>query len=187
VLITRTFSKIFGMAGMRVGFCMGHPDLLKKLLMHDDGALSHDLPIPSIAAAAASLTAHDLMDQCRKQLVDVRGMTEDFLKKRNLRLILPTEANMLMVDWKTKTGHEMQTAFVAQGVELARTFPAWPTVTRITIGSKADMEASLPPSTRWCPPDRRNDSEMTKALVRRGLFPGPDARPDLQKGSAFSI
>jgi histidinol-phosphate aminotransferase len=34
----------------------------------------------------------------------------------------------------------MQTAFAAQGVELARTFPAWPTVTRITIGSRADME-----------------------------------------------
>ena len=140
VLIMRTFSKIFGMAGMRVGFCMGRPDLLKKLLMHDDGALSHDLPIPSIASAAASLTARDLMDQRRKQLVEVRGMTEDFLKKRNLRLILPTEANMLMVDWKTKTAHEMQTAFAAQNVELARTFPAWPTVTRITIGSKADME-----------------------------------------------
>jgi hypothetical protein len=31
-------------------------------------------------------------------------------------------------------------AFAAQGVELARTFPALPTVTRITIGSKADME-----------------------------------------------
>ena len=140
VLIMRTFSKIFGMAGMRVGFAMGRPDLLKKLLMHDDGALSRDLPIPSIACAAASLTQAGLIAERRKQLTEVRGMTEDFLKKRNLRLILPTEANMLMVDWKTKTAHEMQTAFAAQNVELARTFPAWPTVTRITIGSKADME-----------------------------------------------
>ena len=140
VIIARTFSKIFGMAGMRVGFAMGRPDLLKKLLMHDGGALSHDLPIPSIASAAASLTAHDLIEQRRKELVEVRGMTEDFFKKHNLRMILPTEANMLMVDWKTKTAHEMQTAFAAQNVELARTFPAWPTVTRITIGSRADME-----------------------------------------------
>src|SRR5215469_5775519 len=140
VLIMRTFSKIFGMAGMRVGFCMGRPDLLKKLLMHDDGALSRDLPIASIASAQASLTQASLITERRKQLTEVRGMTEDFLKKRNLRLILPTEANMLMVDWKTKTAHEMQTAFAAQNVELARTFPAWPTVTRITIGSKADME-----------------------------------------------
>jgi histidinol-phosphate aminotransferase len=34
----------------------------------------------------------------------------------------------------------MQTAFRAQGVEIARTFPAWPTVSRITIGSKEDMD-----------------------------------------------
>jgi len=140
VLIMRTFSKIFGMAGMRVGFAMGRPDLLAKLNMHDDGALNTDLPIPSVACATASLTQASLIAERRKQLTEVRGMTEDFLKKRNLRLILPTEANMLMVDWKTKTAHEMQTAFRAQGVEIARTFPAWPTVSRITIGSKADME-----------------------------------------------
>ena len=46
VLIMRTFSKIFGMAGMRVGYCMGRPDLVKKLRLHDDGALSGQLPIP---------------------------------------------------------------------------------------------------------------------------------------------
>ena len=136
----RTFSKIFGMAGMRVGFAMGRPDLLAKLNMHDDGALNTDLPMPSVACATASLTQAGLIAERRKQLTEVRGMTEDFLKKRGLRLILPTEANMLMVDWKTKTAHEMQTAFRAQGVEIARTFPAWPTVSRITIGSKTDME-----------------------------------------------
>ena len=140
VLIMRTFSKIFGMAGMRVGFAMGRPDLLAKLNMHDDGALNTDLPMPSVACATASLTQAGLIAERRKQLTEVRGMTEDFLKKRGLRLILPTEANMLMVDWKTKTAHEMQTAFRAQGVEIARTFPAWPTVSRITIGSKTDME-----------------------------------------------
>jgi histidinol-phosphate aminotransferase len=45
-----------------------------------------------------------------------------------------------MVDWKTKTSKEMKVAFAAQGVEIARVFPAWPTVSRITIGTKADME-----------------------------------------------
>jgi histidinol-phosphate aminotransferase len=125
---------------MRVGFAMGRPDLLAKLNMHDDGALNTDLPIPSVACATASLKQASLIAERRKELNHVRGMTEDFLKKQNLRLILPTETNMLMVDWKTKTAHEMQTAFRAQGVEISRTFPAWPTVSRITIGSKADME-----------------------------------------------
>ena len=140
VLIMRTFSKIFGMAGMRMGFAMGRPDLLAKLNMHDAGTLSIELPVPSAVCATASLIQAGLIAERRKEVGEIRAMTVDFLKKQNLRLILPTETNMLMVDWKTKTAHEMQTAFMAQKVEISRTFPAWPTVSRITIGSKADME-----------------------------------------------
>ncbi len=140
VLVMRTFSKIFGMAGMRVGFFMARPDIIKKLQMYDDGFLSFQLPVPSAACATASLTQKALMDQRRKELIANRTMTEDFLKKRGFKVIGPSEANMVMVDWKTKTAKEMQTAFRAQGVEIARTFPAWPTVSRLTIGSKADME-----------------------------------------------
>ena len=140
VLIMRTFSKIFGMAGMRMGFAMGRPDLLAKLNMHDAGTLSIELPVPSAVCATASLTQAGLIAERRKEVGAIRAMTVDFLKKQNLRLILPTETNMLMVDWKTKTAREMQTAFMARKVEISRTFPAWPTVSRITIGSRADME-----------------------------------------------
>ena len=67
-------------------------------------------------------------------------MTVDFLTKRGLKLIGPSEANMLMIDWKTKSSKEMQEAFRNQGVQIARVFPTWPTVSRISIGSKEDME-----------------------------------------------
>jgi len=140
VLIMRTFSKIFGMAGMRVGYFMARPDIVKKMALYDDGALATDLPIPSIACANASLTAASLIAARRKELDETRAMTVDFLTKRGLRLIGPSQANMQMVDWKTKTSKQMKAAFAAQGVEIARVFPAWPTVSRITIGSKADME-----------------------------------------------
>ncbi len=139
VMVMRTFSKIFGMAGMRVGYFMGRPDIIKKMVMYDDG-LSYELAIPSAACANASLTAHDLIDARRKELVANRTMTEDFLKKRGLKLIGPSHANMLMIDWKTKSSKDMKAAFAAQGVEIARVFPSWPTVSRISIGSKADME-----------------------------------------------
>ncbi len=142
VMIMRTFSKIFGMAGMRVGYVMARPDIIKKLTMFDDG-LSYELPIPSAACANASLTAKTLIDARRAELIANRTMTEDFLKKRGLKLIGPSHANMLMIDWKTKTSKEMKAAFVAQGVEIARVFPAWPTVSRISIGSKADMEGFI--------------------------------------------
>jgi histidinol-phosphate aminotransferase len=140
VLIMRTFSKIFGMAGMRIGYTMGRPELLAKLKLHDGGALSSQLPVPSTACAIASLTDTASIAARRKMLMDNRAMTVDFLTKRGLKLIGPSEANMLMIDWKTKSSKEMQEAFRNQGVLIARVFPTWPTVSRISIGSKQDME-----------------------------------------------
>ena len=131
VLIMRTFSKVFGMAGMRVGYFMGRPDIVAKIKMFDNGALGYQLPAPSAACATASITANDMIEQRRKEMMANRTMTEDFLRKRGFKVIGPSEANMIMVDWKTKTAKQMKAAFLAQGVQIARVFPAWPTVSRV--------------------------------------------------------
>jgi histidinol-phosphate aminotransferase len=143
VLLMRTFSKVFGMAGMRVGYFMGRPDAVQKMKLFDNGSLSYQLPVPSAACATASITANDLIEQRRKEMMANRAMTEDFLKKRGFKVIGPSEANMIMVDWKTKTAKQMKDAFLAQGVQIARVFPAWPTVSRVSIGSKSDMEGFI--------------------------------------------
>jgi len=140
VLINRTFSKIFGMAGLRVGYVMGRPDLLAKLRLYDGGYLSNMLPVPSVACATASLGDKATMMQRVKTLNENRAMTVEFLTKRGLKTIGPSEANMVMVDWKTKAAKDMQAAFRAQGVEIGRAWPVWPTVSRISIGSKEDMQ-----------------------------------------------
>ncbi len=142
VLVMRTFSKVFGMAGMRIGYFMGKPEYAKKLAMFDAGALSNQLPIPSAACATASLTATDLINQRRKELWDTRAMTVDFLTKRGLKVIGPSEANLIMVDWKNKTAKEMADIYRAQGVIIAGPrWPSWPNVGRVSIGSRAEMEA----------------------------------------------
>jgi histidinol-phosphate aminotransferase len=141
VIILRTFSKIFGMAGARMGYFMARPDIVKKMQMYDGGTLSGQLPMPSLVCATTSLTAHDEIARRRKELMATRAMTIDFLTKRNLKLIGPSQANFVMIDWKTRTAKDMQAAFRAQDVEIAGgRWPIWPTVSRISIGSKADME-----------------------------------------------
>ena len=55
----RTFSKIFGMAGMRMGYIMTQPDIIAKMMRYDGGMQSGALPLPSLACATASLTAAD--------------------------------------------------------------------------------------------------------------------------------
>jgi histidinol-phosphate aminotransferase len=141
VIVLRTFSKIFGMAGARMGYFMARPDLVKKLQMFDGDSVSGQIALPTLVCATASVTAHEDIAKRRKELMTNRAMTAAFLTKRDLKVIGPSQANFLMVDWKTKTAKEMHAALLAQGVEIAGArWPVWPTVSRISIGSKEDME-----------------------------------------------
>jgi len=146
VVLTRTFSKVFGMAGARVGYVMARPDLLKKVEVYDRG---NGPAIPTTACATASLTATALINARRNEMIENRAMTVDFLTKRGLKVIGPSEANMIMVDWKTKSAKEMGAMYKAQGVQIAGPrWPVWPTVGRVSIGSKADMEAFMNASSK---------------------------------------
>jgi histidinol-phosphate aminotransferase len=140
VIVMRTFSKIFGMAGMRMGYVMTRPDIIAKLMRYDGGMQSGALPLPSLACATASLTAADLIVARRNEMREARAMSLEHLKKRNLRVIR-TDANMFMIDWKTRAAKDMLLALRTQSVEIGRSWPIWPTVSRVTVGSMADMEA----------------------------------------------
>jgi histidinol-phosphate aminotransferase len=140
VIVSRTFSKIFGMAGMRMGYIMARPDIIAKMMRYDGGMQSGALPLPSLACATASLTAADLIAARRNEMRAARAMTLKHLKQRNLTVI-PTAANMFMIDWQTRPAKDMQAVFRTQDIEIGRSWPIWPTVSRITVGSMAEMSA----------------------------------------------
>jgi histidinol-phosphate aminotransferase len=118
---------------------MTNPENITKMMRYDGGMQSGALPLPSLVCATASLTAATLIAERRAQMQAARGMTLDHLKKRGLT-VLPTEANMFMIDWKTRPAKDMQAAFRTQSVEIGRSWPIWPTVSRVTVGSMAEMK-----------------------------------------------
>ncbi len=140
VIVLRTFSKIFGMAGMRMGFTMARPDILAKMIRYDGGMQSGALPLPSLACATASLTSAPLIAARRAEMVQARGIALDHLRARNI-VVKPTNANMFMIDWKTRPAKDAQAAFRTQSVEIGRSWPIWPTVSRVTVGSLPEMKA----------------------------------------------
>jgi histidinol-phosphate aminotransferase len=140
VIVLRTFSKIFGMAGLRFGYMMTRPDIIAKMQRYDGGMTSGALCVTSLACAAASLTAKDEIAARKAQLTATRNMTVEHVTKRGFNVV-PSQANMIMIDWKTKSAADMREAFRAQGVEIGRVFPAWPTHSRVSIGSTDDMKA----------------------------------------------
>jgi histidinol-phosphate aminotransferase len=140
VMVLRTFSKIFGMAGMRMGYLMARPDVIERMQRYDGGTQSGFLPNPSLACATASLTAADLIAARRHEMEAARDYAIEHVKKRGLT-VLPTRANMFMIDWKTRPAKDVRTAFAAKNVAIGRSWAVWPNMSRVTVGSMDEMRA----------------------------------------------
>jgi len=134
VVILRTFSKIYGMAGIRAGAAFGRPDLLAKLGMHTAGAL----PITAMAAATASLQAKSVVPERRKIIGDVRNDVFSWMDKHNFRYV-PSVSNKFMVDVR-RPGMEVVEAMRREKVFVGRVWPSWPTHVRVSVGTRDEME-----------------------------------------------
>lgn len=134
VVVLRTFSKIYGMAGLRAGFAAARPDLLSKLRAYSS---SNFLPVTGTACAAASLKAKNLVADRRAQMVEVRNSVFAYFEKKGISFI-PSEANFFMLDAK-RPHAEFAAAMAAQKVIVARPWPVWPTKVRVTVGTQDEM------------------------------------------------
>jgi histidinol-phosphate/aromatic aminotransferase/cobyric acid decarboxylase-like protein len=135
VIILRTFSKVYGMAGIRSGFAMARPDLLEKLAQYGDD----NLPITALACATASLQTKHLVAERRGINRQIREDVFAFLKKKDIQYI-PSETNFFMME-VNRPGVEFAKAMVAQKVLIGRIWPTWPTKVRVSIGTQDDMDA----------------------------------------------
>jgi histidinol-phosphate aminotransferase len=139
VIVMRTFSKIYGMAGLRAGFAAARPDLLAKFSNVAPPARSlASISITSAAAAHAGLMDKDLIPTRRKINADNRSETLEFLSKKGYSIIPGSQANFFMVDVK-RPGHEFQQSMMKENVAIGRTWAALPTYVRVTVGTKDEM------------------------------------------------
>ncbi len=139
VIVLRTFSKIYGMAGIRAGFAVARPDLLMKFTSVAAPARSlASISITSAAAAKAGLQDKDLVPLRKKINADIRSETLEFLTKKGYKIVPGSQANMFMVDVK-RPGTEFHAAMMENGVAIGRSWPAMPNYVRVTVGTKDEM------------------------------------------------
>jgi histidinol-phosphate aminotransferase len=134
VIVLRTFSKLYGMAGIRMGFAIGRPDLLKQISTHGG---FNALPITALAAAKTSLLQPNLIAERKKIIGDVRMDTISWLKSEG-HATTPSESNCFMLE-TGRPGKEVLAAMAAKDVYIGRIWPAWPTQVRITVGTHDEM------------------------------------------------
>ena len=133
VIVLRTFSKLYGMAGLRAGAILARPDILEKVRGWSAGMM----PITGMVGATASLKVGNLVESRRKLMGDVREDTFAFLTKKNVEFI-PSESNCFMLNAK-RPGRELWKAMTEEKVYIGRTWPVWPTWVRVTVGTRDEM------------------------------------------------
>ena len=134
VIVLRTFSKVYGMAGLRCGFVIARPDLLEKVIARGG---QNFMPTTAVAAALASLNDPALVPERRRINAGIRQQTFQWLAQNGYSFI-PSESNCFMVDTK-RPGKEVREAMAKENVLIGRTWPIMPTYVRITVGTQEEM------------------------------------------------
>jgi histidinol-phosphate aminotransferase len=135
VVILRTFSKIYGMAGLRAGAALGRPDLISTLSKYSGGMM----PITGMVAATASLKVKSLVPERRKKIGAVRDDLQAWLDKKNYKYV-PSVSNCIMIDVGDRKTGDVIASMQANKVYVGRVWKSWPTKIRVTIGLASEME-----------------------------------------------
>ena len=138
LIVSRTFSKIYGMAGLRCGYCVAQKETIERMRQQQ---MWDSVNCMALAAAIASLDDPDHVPNGQRLNKEAKQFTTSELEKMGYKII-PSQANFIMFDCK-KTVVPLIKTMKERNVHVGRLFPALPNHMRLTIGKKSEMETFL--------------------------------------------
>ena len=146
VIVTRTFSKLFGMAGLRIGYAVASPANAAELKRH---RITISLNAPGLAAAIAAWDDAPFQQQSRNSIITARRLLQAAVARAGT-IALPSQTNFLFV--KVADADRFAAAMARRGILVRGAWgPAWPEWSRVSTGRMADVKryaAALPELVR---------------------------------------
>jgi histidinol-phosphate aminotransferase len=139
VFVSRTFSKAYGMAGLRVGFGVGDPEVIKTLNSY---RMPYAVNLPGIAAAVAALGNQAHVDQEKARNTSVRAFTAKAFEQMGFKAT-DSQTNFIFVNIN-RPAEAFRNACREAGVMVGRDFPPYEkTHARVSIGTQAEMDRAV--------------------------------------------
>src|SRR5438477_1182388 len=138
LIVSRTFSKIYGMAGLRCGYCVAQKETIGRMRRNQ---MWDSVNCMALAAATASLDDLDHVPTGQRLNREAKQFTTSELEKMGYKSI-PSQANFIMFDCRKPVVPLIKT-LKERSVHVGRLFPALPNHMRLTIGKKSEMESFL--------------------------------------------
>ena len=142
LIVARTFSKAYGMAGLRVGYAIAHEDTIKELAKYHHGnAVSSLTYAAAIAAMERDAKDPSFIPNERKRNTEARSFTRKWFHDHGYQ-DTDAQANFIFVDVKMPI-EDFQKACRAEGLRVGRPFPPLWTHCRISIGTMDEMQRAV--------------------------------------------
>jgi histidinol-phosphate aminotransferase len=138
VVVCRTFSKAYGMAGLRIGYAVGREDTIKAMRRQK---LANNVNVLGAVAAISSLGQAGLIERERARNHDVKEMTQRAFDQMGFKASA-SEANFIMVDIRRDV-RTFQAECRKLGVLVGRPFPPLNTHARISLGTADEMRQAI--------------------------------------------
>jgi len=143
VMVARTFSKAFGMAGLRIGYAVGHKDSIKKMVDWDAGTGTSSLNVLALHGALAAVEQDpSVVAAERARNKEVRDFARKWFSDRGMK---PTDsqANFMFVNIG-RPAKDFRDACRGKGVLVARDFPPFErTHCRLSFGTMDEMRKAV--------------------------------------------
>ena len=135
IILARTFSKIHGFAGLRLGYAIAQPEMLKTL--HDYTNAEFAVSVTTLMAGTASYKDIEWQNHCRAENAKARDFTAKALTDMGYDVI-PTSANFMLFPIRMKT-KAFEGKMFGQGIGIqTRDFEGQP-FCRVSIGTMDEM------------------------------------------------
>lgn len=136
VVLLKTFSKIYAMAGMRIGYAVAQPSVIAKLARSVAG---EQLSYPAVEAALVSLDDHEFVERSKKSNDQSKQILLKALDTYGVRYA-PSEGNFVFFQLKNSTLGQFQENMKKEHIIVGRAFPPATDWCRISLGTPQEMK-----------------------------------------------
>lgn len=133
VIVCRTFSKIYGMAGLRVGYAITSEANAQRIRSH---LMSFGGNLAGLAAAIASYDDTPFLDQSRAAVLEGRAMIVDAVSRAGLTA-LPSQTNFVFVE--VPDADALREAMAKRGIAIRGAYGSWKGYSRVSTGKLEDV------------------------------------------------
>ena len=137
VVIARTFSKIYGLAGMRVGYMIAKPETIEMASAFGLG--DYSLNLAGVAGAIACYNDFEFLDYSKSKIVEAKQMIQEALSQEGLNS-LPSQTNFMFIDLKDLNAEKFRAAMADQGILIRGIYRDYTNWSRVSMGKLEDVQ-----------------------------------------------